>query len=91
MAALSWLRKTGSHNAGLLRNMIIVCRKDRQILDLQNNLLREMRLLGVSGESGVVEVEKLRHPFCDCDGCVLDTVIEIAASPWQGKDHANDA
>ncbi|KAK1071436.1 hypothetical protein LTR74_003313 [Friedmanniomyces endolithicus] len=71
---LRWLSTIGSHNASLLRNIILVYGKKTVAHCIVRDLQPEMARLGVR-VGDAVKLRRTDYPHCNCDECIRSLLI----------------
>ena len=76
---LRWLSTIGSHNASLLRNIILVYGKKTVAHYIVRDLQPEMARLGVR-VGDAVKLRRTDYPHCNCDECIRSLLIADEAT-----------
>ena len=72
-----WLRTIGKENAAKLRTLKIVYRTKADRRYVKEDLMREMKKLGVKTDEDVVMVKRLQYPYCYCEHCTRKLLGEM--------------
>lgn len=71
-----WLETIGERSAASLRNVKLVYRTKKDLYYIEKELMPAMHKLGMRNTDDVVELKRLRYPYCYCEGCIRRLLAE---------------